>query len=88
MVSFALKDFKFIAPVESSNYKRLIIVVCGQPGPPKRQKKLSRIIGGEETEIDEFPWMGRIVRKFEETPSWCGATLISSRHAITSMECV
>ncbi|KYQ53177.1 Ovochymase-2, partial [Trachymyrmex zeteki] len=45
----------------------------------------SRIVGGQTTSMNEFPWMARLsyLNKF-----YCGATLINDRYVVTAAHCV
>ena len=45
-----------------------------------------RIVGGQETEVNEFPWQVGLVSRNGKTP-WCGGTLISDRHVLTAAHC-
>lgn len=49
-----------------------------------------RIVGGNETELDQYPWMGLVeYRTPRDTISLgCGAALISTRYVITAGHCV
>ncbi|XP_076392709.1 uncharacterized protein LOC100882895 [Megachile rotundata] len=49
----------------------------------------SRIIGGERTDIDEFPWMTLLIyRKPNGHTAACGGTLINQRYVLTAAHCV
>ncbi|CAG7687917.1 unnamed protein product, partial [Allacma fusca] len=54
---------------------------CGLSAPPVK------IINGEETRVNEFPWMAGLVRKGGSSP-FCGASLINSRYILTAAHCV
>jgi secreted trypsin-like serine protease len=45
----------------------------------------SRIVGGQTTSVNEFPWMARLsyLNKF-----YCGGTLINDRYVLTAAHCV
>lgn len=45
----------------------------------------SRIVGGQTTSMNEFPWMARLsyLNKF-----YCGGTLINDRYVLTAAHCV
>ena len=45
-----------------------------------------RIVGGQETEVNELPWQVGLVSRNGKTP-WCGGTLISDRHVLTAAHC-
>merc|ERR1712240_14175 len=46
----------------------------------------SRIVGGQETEENEYPWQVGLVRRGGTTP-FCGGSLISERHVLTAAHC-
>jgi len=50
-------------------------------------KKSRRIIGGSETEVNEYPWMIVFANKTAEKQGDCGATLISDNWAVTASHC-
>ncbi|KAG7211725.1 hypothetical protein KM043_010971 [Ampulex compressa] len=52
---------------------------CGQ------RNEESRIVGGQTTNVNEFPWMARLsyLNKF-----YCGGSLINDRYVITAAHCV
>ena len=47
-------------------------------------------IGGEETEVNEFPWAALLLLRSSETnrTSRCGGSLISDRHVLTAAHCL
>jgi len=50
-------------------------------------KKTSRIVGGQETEVNEYPWMSALA--YAETGSFfCGGTLIGDRWVVTASHCL
>lgn len=53
-------------------------------------KSLSqRIVGGEKTELDEFPWMALLeYRKPTGLSTACGGVLINSRYVLTAAHCI
>merc|ERR1719468_983568 len=53
---------------------------CGIPN------RSMRIVGGQETEVNELPWQVGLVSRNGKTP-WCGGTLISDRHVLTAAHC-
>ncbi|XP_018401050.1 PREDICTED: venom serine protease-like isoform X2 [Cyphomyrmex costatus] len=50
-------------------------------------KKVTRIVGGRETGVNEYPPMAGIVN-FVNRNLDCGATIISLRHVITAVHCI
>merc|ERR1712227_194982 len=53
---------------------------CGIPN------RSNRIVGGQETEVNEYPWQVGLVSSSGTRP-WCGGTLISDRHVMTAAHC-
>lgn len=60
--------------------------VCGL------EKEDNRIWGGEQTELDEFPWMVALEykNKMDNTPAGvrCGGSLINNRYILTAAHCL
>merc|ERR1719384_609153 len=54
--------------------------MCGQ------KNVASRIVGGVETEVNEYPWQVALVSAGGSHP-WCGGTLITSQHVLTAAHC-
>jgi len=50
-------------------------------------KKSRRIIGGSETEVNEYPWMVVFANKAADNQGGCGATLISDTWVVTAAHC-
>ena len=47
----------------------------------------SRIVGGIETEIHEFPWQVGI-RYNWGSPVWCGGAIIAQQWILTAAHCI
>merc|ERR1719412_1871450 len=58
------------------------ICQCGVKGGQAN----GRIVGGQETEVHEYPWQVGLVSRNGRTP-FCGGTLISSTHVLTAAHC-
>merc|ERR1711892_1260276 len=54
-----------------------------QCGIPNRS---NRIVGGVETDVNEYPWQVALVSRTGRSP-FCGGTLISNRHVMTAAHC-
>lgn len=55
------------------------------------QNEETRIIGGETTEIGEFPWMALLrYKKLDGTDAGyqCGGTVITNRYILTAAHCL
>merc|ERR550519_2358125 len=63
----------------------------GTPGPQGTGdcrcgiKNKPRIVGGKETEINEFPWMAALQR---EGQFFCGGTLVASKWVLSASHCL
>jgi len=51
------------------------------------KKRTVRIVGGTETEINEYPWMAVVAIKPSEK-EWCGGTVIGSRWILSASHCM
>ena len=49
-------------------------------------RRETRIVGGIETEAQEYPWQAALVHPGEKAP-WCGGSLVSSQHVLTAAHC-
>ena len=48
----------------------------------------SRIIGGQETDVNEYPWqVGLLFSTFSDKTPGCGGSIISNRHILTAAHC-
>jgi len=62
-------------------YKKSKGCTCGEARRrPKTKIQNTRIVNGEETEVNEYPWMVYV--------SGCGGSLISDRWVVTAAHCV
>merc|ERR1712112_711824 len=59
---------------------------CGLKGGSTNTVGNSRIIGGQDTELHEYPWQVGLVWRNGHDPR-CGGTLISSTHVLTAAHC-
>ncbi|XP_050087470.1 trypsin-1-like [Anopheles aquasalis] len=50
-----------------------------------RTNRLTRIVGGQETQVNQYPWMAML--QYSGT-FYCGGSLISDRHVLTAAHCV
>ena len=52
-------------------------------------KKTVRVVGGQNTEINEYPWMALMRLKHQSQAGFfCGGTLINSRWVLTAQHCI
>merc|ERR1711983_18327 len=49
-------------------------------------KRVSRIVGGQEAEVNEYPWQAGLVTKYHSRP-WCGGSLVNSKWVLTAAHC-
>ena len=56
-----------------------VISECGE------RNEVSRIVGGEEAGINEFPWVAKLsyFKRF-----YCGGMMINDRYVLTAAHCV
>jgi len=53
------------------------------------QRSMQKIVGGDETEVNEYPWQGALRGNYGNGKgTFCGAVLISDEWAITAAHCV
>ncbi|XP_037080009.1 CUB and peptidase domain-containing protein 2-like isoform X1 [Pollicipes pollicipes] len=48
--------------------------------------RASRVVGGVETEVNEYPWQAGLVSP-GGTRTWCGGSLINDRYVVTAAHC-
>ena len=48
--------------------------------------RATRIVGGQETEVNEYPWQVGLVFPSSKVP-FCGGSIISDRHIMTAAHC-
>ena len=49
-------------------------------------ERATRIVGGEDTEVNEYPWQAGLVHRGQNIV-WCGGSLVSSKWVITAAHC-
>lgn len=54
-------------------------------GKHKTNQRLSRIVGGQDAEKGEFPWMVSLTR---HGGHFCGGTIISNKFVMTAGHCL
>ena len=50
-------------------------------------ERATRIVGGEDTEVNEYPWQAGLVTRGQRDFVWCGGSLISSNWVLTAAHC-
>ncbi|KAJ8673960.1 hypothetical protein QAD02_005222 [Eretmocerus hayati] len=59
------------------------------PNECGKEQPRNKIIGGDKTDLDEFPWMALIQYKSEtEIINGCGGVLINARYVLTAAHCL
>merc|ERR1711971_940792 len=56
------------------------------PGCKCGVKKTDRIVGGDETEVNEYPWMAPVADPQESF--FCGSTLVASEWVVSAAHCM
>merc|ERR1719244_341433 len=52
------------------------------------KKKGSRVVGGQETEVNEYPWMGALLTvNGGFTSQICGGSLVAANWVLTAAHC-
>ncbi|XP_065343147.1 trypsin-1-like [Cloeon dipterum] len=71
--------FRPSSPTQETVATKTCNCVCGE------KNEDSRIVGGQETAVNEYPWMARLsyFGRF-----YCGGTLINDRYVVTAAHCV
>merc|ERR1712106_41366 len=80
--------------VHDWSYEACATPVCDKPLETLVSKRClcglaqreTRIVGGQETEVNEYPWQVALVRKGQSAPN-CGGSLISSQWILTARHC-
>ena len=50
-------------------------------------QRATRIVGGVETEVSEYPWQAGLVSKGSSSV-WCGGSLVNSKWVLTAAHCM
>ena len=50
-------------------------------------QRATRIVGGVETEVSEYPWQAGLVDKGSSS-IWCGGSLLNSKWVLTAAHCI
>jgi len=63
-----------------------VLPACGV----RKNNGQKRIIGGEDAQTNEFPWMAALFNKSNVNVNgfFCGGSLISNHHVLTAAHCV
>ena len=60
--------------------EKLIFLECGERRPGE-----TKIVGGKQTEIGEYPWMAALMYN---SFHFCGGSLVNDRWVVTAAHCV
>ena len=58
---------------------------CGESHQAKRI--VGRIVGGDPTEVNEYPWQVLLIYPNDKERLHCGGSIISNRHILTAAHC-
>lgn len=94
------RDRLFLLKSRCGTYERRPLVCCADPPPDERLdlpspsdcgvQISSRLIGGQLTQLDDFPWTA-LIEYAKPDGSYgyhCGGTLINQGHIVTAAHCV
>lgn len=68
----------------------IIIVITYSPvcGQAPAGAGASRIVGGEEAGVGEYPWMARVEISLGGVGMACGGAIVTTTHVVTASHCV
>lgn len=94
------KERRFLLQSRCGTHERRPLICCAGPPPDDRLglpsppicgvRTSSRLIGGQQTQIDDFPWTA-LIEYAKPDGSYafhCGGTLINQGHIVTAAHCV
>ena len=59
-------------------------LVCGQRYTPPKN---NRILNGQQTDINEYPWQAALIANGDNRP-FCGGSLVNDRYVLTAAHCL
>jgi secreted trypsin-like serine protease len=71
--------------------KLSLLPALDECGSNRESIYVNRVVGGERTKIDEFPWLARVRyqdQKTKELSFRCGGSLINKQYVLTAGHCV
>ena len=88
-MKFLIIFLAFVAvTVPKNNEERCICGLAQRRNFGKTSETENRIVGGEEAEVNEYPWMVRLITTVFIFELTCGGSLISDSWILTAAHCI